>query len=207
MSTTRFRQLGAGLLLGWFTLAACGNDDVSIRPPSSNTSPDGEAPSESVHDAGGGSTNPLDGGSSDGAPTDAGIDAPSPRACTGSGTVPLGDYLAADGAQHWLRKTASATTYTRIPGGQPTPSKTPVLWQITQTCSDQKAFIATNEGGTFARVDWKATLDGIDLCIAIEGAADAAAAIAAPSSNASATATGCNGAPWTLLASRKDGGR
>lgn len=195
------QQLAGAALLGC-ALAATGcdgknsdthrarGDDAAWSAPSGDHDPGPERPEDAE--------GKRDGG-----------DAPVPtRACTGGTVLPVtGDYVDGSGTEHWLRKTASATTYTRVPGGAPVPAKPPTLWRIVETCPDQKSFVAVSENATFARVDWTTYGTGLHLCIAAEEMPDASAAFAAPTSAADALGTGCKGGPWTLLGTAKDGGK
>lgn len=187
------------IVLSWLPLAGCDGDIASA--PADAGSMTGEDASVPEKDAG------VEDSGADSSPTDSGSDATTPMTCTGSDALSIaGNYVAADGSQHWLRKTASATTYAQLPAkgpgaGSPPP---PVLWKITQVCSTEKAFIAAGETGKFARVDWVEDGTGLQLCVAIEDAVDAAAALAASKSTAG-SATGCKGGPWTTLTT-KDGG-
>lgn len=174
-----------------------GSEDDGAKVPRGTR----DAGHDRPEDAGG----ELDSGSDGG-------DASVPSACTGGMVLPVtGDYVDASGTEHWLRRTASATTYTRVHGGTPVPAKPPALWRVVETCPDQKTFVAVSENATYARVDW--TTDGLGqgsrlyLCIAAGEMANAAAAFAAPKSNANALGAGCKGGPWTLLTIAKDGGK
>jgi hypothetical protein len=140
---------------------------------------------------------------------DGGGDASEPGpTCSGGTVLPvLGSYVDATGTEHWLRTTASATTYTRVPGGAPVPAKPPTLWRVVETCPDQKLFVAVSENATFARVDWTQDGEGLHLCVAAEEMADVNAALAAPKSDVKALGTGCKGGPWMLLSAAKDGGK
>lgn len=173
-----------------------GGDDAGASSPSRDHDPGPERPEDAGSKADSGSDD--DGGDAS-VPT---------HACTGGTLLPVtGDYVDGSGTEHWLRKTASATTYTRVPGGAPVPAKPPTLWRIVETCPDQKSFVAVSENATYARVDWTNDAAGLHLCIAAEEMADAAAAFAAPKSNANALGAGCKGGPWTLLTTAKDGGK
>jgi hypothetical protein len=189
------KRLGLGaIVLGWLVLAAC-NGDTAPADAGSTTEDDASVPGKDAE--------PKDSGT-DSPPKDSGADATTPMTCTGDGTLSIvGNYVAADGSQHWLRKTASATTYARVPSGKADNTNPPTIWKITQVCSTEKAFVATSEAGKFARVDWAQSPAGLQLCVAVEDAADAAAALAAGKSTA-ASPTGCKGRAWTTLTA-KDG--
>lgn len=189
-------RVGVGVtMLGALVFAACGGDTQSSGSTDSGTNglEDASAPTK-------------DAGAKDSSVGDADSkDATTPLSCTGSSALDvLGHYVASDGAQHWLRKTATATTYTRVPAGQADNAKPPTLWKITQICSDQKAFIATSPTGKFARVDWAGTASALELCVPIEEAASVADVLAIGATTAGSP-TGCQGKAWTTLTS-KDGG-
>lgn len=173
-----------------------GGDDAGATAPSGDHAPAPDRPEDA-------------GSKADSGSDDDGGDASVPgHACTGGTVLPVtGDYVDDSGMEHWLRKTASATTYTRVPGGAPVPAKPPTLWRIVETCPDQRSFVAVSENATFARVDWTTDGAGLHVCIAAEEMPDARAASAAPTSAANALGTGCKGGPWTLLGTAKDGGQ
>ena len=196
------RLASVGLLVCGLAATGCdgkaadttGSEDGGAKVPSGEH----DAGRDGTQDAGG----ELDSGNDGG---DASVPA---QACTGGTVLPVtGDYVDESGAEHWLRKTASATTYTRVPGGAPVPAKPPTLWRVVETCPDQKTFVAVSEIATYARVDWTTDGAGVHLCIAAGEMVDVAAAFAAPKSNADALGAGCKGGPWTLLTSAKDGGK
>ena len=163
---------------------------------------DGAKAPTGKHDAG------RDGSEDAGGELDGGDASVPPQGCTGGTVLPVtGDYVDESGTEHWLRKTASATTYTRVPGGAPVPTKPPTLWRVVETCPDQKTFVAVSENATYARVDWTTNAAGLHLCIAAGEMPDVAAAFAAPKSNVDALGAGCKGGPWTLLTIAKDGGK
>jgi hypothetical protein len=190
------RRIGVGVtMLGALVFAACGGDTQSSNPVDGGTNAleDASAPTK---DAGGKDSTIEDAGGKDATP---------PLSCTGNAALDiLGNYLAGDGAQHWIRKTATATTYTRVPAGKADNATPPTLWKITQVCSDQKAFIATSPTGKFARVDWTGTASALQLCVPIEEAASVADVLAIGATSAGSP-TGCQGKAWTTLTA-KDGG-
>ncbi|MDF2698212.1 MAG: hypothetical protein K0S65_6595, partial [Labilithrix sp.] len=161
------KRFGLGaIVLGGLVLAAC-DGDTAPADAGGTTDEDASVPGK---DAG-----PKDSGT-DSPVKDSGPDATTPMTCTGDGALSIvGNYVAADGSQHWVRKTASATTYARVPSGKADNAKPPTIWKITQVCSTEKAFIATSETGKVARVDWAQGATGLQLCVAIEDAVDAAA--------------------------------
>ncbi len=202
----RKQHAGAALLAFALAVAGCdgktsdthrgGGDDAGGSAPSGDHDPGRERPEDAGSKA-------DSGGNDDGG--DASVPA---HVCTGGTVLPVtGDYVDGSGTEHWLRKTASATTYTRVPGGAPLPEKPPTLWRVVETCPDQKTFVAVSENATFARVDWANDAAGLHLCIAAEEMPDPAAAFAAPKSSATALGAGCKGGPWMLLTNAKDGGR
>ena len=192
MWTWNSMTIGAIALMSTSACSSTTDDAVSRTGP-----PDGPRGAE---DAG---RLDLDGGHDADAALDVG-------GCSGSSVLPdavIGDHVAADGSEHWIRVTPRATTYTRVPAGAPTPSIPPTLHRVTKVCGDQRAFIAAGADGRYTRVDWSADASGLRFCIAAVDVADAASAIAAPSTDASAATTGCLGRPWIVLARLGDGGR
>ncbi|WP_146651793.1 hypothetical protein [Labilithrix luteola] len=195
------RRIGVGVtMLGALVFAACGGDTQSLNPLDGGTNAleDASAPTK---DAGG-----KDSAVEDAGGKDAGGDAAVvPLSCTGNSALDIvGNYVAGDGAQHWIRKTATATTYTRVPAGKADNAKPPTLWKISQVCSDQKAFIATSPTGKFARIDWTGTASALQLCVPIEEAASVADVLAIGATTPGSP-TGCQGKAWTTLTA-KDGG-
>lgn len=192
-------------LAAWAALAAvaCNGEvlNANVADASTDGGIDEATPVDRGIDAG---PEVTDAGGEDSDASDA-SDPLGPMVCTGSGILPiLGNYVASDGSQHWLRKTATATTYARIPAGAATHDNPPVLWKIVHVCADQTAFVAMSETSTYARVEWNESAQGLSVCVAIENAADSAAALAVPRP-VPASPTGCNGGPWTSLTA-KDGG-
>ncbi len=193
-------------------VAACGGGDSSSPPPAdagldASTAPvDGSTPpgdSGSTTDASGTTADAA----ADAATPDAGLDGSAAFPCSGGKPLPIfGNYLASDGTTHWLRQSASAATYSRIPAGAPASKSPPSLWLITQVCSDQQVFVAQSETSTYARVDFAQSGDSVQVCVASQGAADPMTALAAPVS-VPGSATGCQGSTWTTLSKLKtDGG-
>ncbi len=139
------------------------------------------------------------------ASSDARVDAVTTLACTGGAPLAItGTYVEANGTQHWLKRTATSVTYSRLAGGTPNNAAPPSLWSIVQVCSDQKVFVAKSETGTFSRVDWVVDSTGLSICVAVDGAENALAALSAPVPTPGSV-TGCKGAAWIALA-KKDGG-
>ncbi|AKV00506.1 hypothetical protein AKJ09_07169 [Labilithrix luteola] len=166
---------------------ATNGEDASTPSTDSGAKPDA---SEPIKDAGA-----SDAGASDG-------EAEAPMTCTGSGELAItGKYVEADGTQHWLTKTATATTYVRVPSGAADNTRPPTLWKITRVCSNEKAFLVASPTGTFARVEWMQDTKGLSLCVAATEMADENAALSAPKS-APITATGCKGAAWALVTTK-----
>jgi len=206
------RKLHVGAALLACALAATGCDGKTNDTHRGGGEDSGASAPSGDHDAG--RERPEDAGSpADSGSDDDGGDASVPaQACTGGTVLPVtGDYVDGSGTEHWLRKTASATTYTRVPGGAPGPAKPPTPWRAVGTCPDQKTFAAPPQNATHARALWTtdALQDGsrLHLCVAAEEMADVAAAFAAPKSNANALGAGCKGGPWMTLTTAKDGGR
>lgn len=191
------KRIGIGVtMLGALVFAACGGNTQSSDAVDAGTN--------GLEDA---STPTKDAGAKDSSVVEdaGGKDATTPLSCTGSSALEIaGNYVAGDGAQHWIRKTATATTYTRVPAGQADNAKPPTLWKITQICSDQKAFIATSPTGKFARVDWTGTASALQLCVPIEEAASVADVLAIGATTAGSP-TGCQGKAWTTLTAKGGG--
>jgi hypothetical protein len=183
-----------------FAVGAC-NGTSSATTPS-----DAAPPSDT------GTTEPLEGGSSPGpdasnvpdassddtspdagASTDAG-EAGSPCSTDG-GLAAAGNYVASDGTQYWLRKSATAATFTFVPGGTPANTSPPHLARIREVCSQWLGIAGTD--GTFARVDWASVTGGLLLCPRSVTSLDAAATL--PGANPNDADAGCGGNPWISL--------
>jgi hypothetical protein len=208
LNTVHFALIRAGLpaLAICGAIAACDSNDAAPPLPTVDGGSGSSTPVDASTPARDSGSSTPDSGTADSTPTDAAPDVTAASMCTGGAPLPIfGNYVAGDGALHWLRRSASAETYSRVPAGAPSNATPPTLWLITQVCSDQNVFVAMSETSTYARVDWARSSSEVQLCIAVEGATNAAAALAAPASVPD-SATGCNGGAWTVL-SRTDGGQ
>jgi hypothetical protein len=167
---------------------------TDATPPGSDGSVDGsdvaEDASTDTADAKGGANAAIDGGSEAG------------RACSASGPIAIaGNYAAADGTQYWVRKTATAATFTVVPpatdaGDASAPISLPRLSRIKRVCPQWLGLAATD--GSFARLDWESTSGGLQVCIRSTASLDTATGLAA--TDPSNGSTGCNGNPWIALA-------
>lgn len=118
-------------------------------------------------------------------------------ACSVDGAlVVAGAYVAKDGTRHWLRRSATATTYSVVPGGAPEPAVPPRLYRVAEVCSGW--LLLAEVGGGASRLDWAQGGDGLHLCVRPAANAGAAKVLAAP--DADNVATGCAGSAWTVLA-------
>jgi hypothetical protein len=191
------------LFVGAAWISACGgrvDHPPGRRTPPPNTGErdastfdDGGASDAAANDA----SEPAD-ASNDGSPLDAGDrDATSDADVCPSGAVLsiAGDYVASDKTEYWLRKTATATTYTVVPAGAPTPSALPQLYRVSSICPHWLSL--SNTDGTFARLDWTESESSLRICV--RSVPDLNEARKLPNPDAADTATGCAGAPWTEL--------
>ncbi len=163
---------------------------------SSSTTPSDAGPSDT------GTIAPLEDG---GAPpdasnlSDASTDGETSSPCSPApdgGLGPAGDYVASDGTQYWLRQSATAATFTVLPGGTPANASPPHLARIGEIGSEWLGVAGTD--GTFARVDWASVDGGLLLCRRAVTSLDAAAAL--PGANANDADAGCGGNPWISVA-------
>lgn len=148
-----------------------------------------------VEDARASSDAALRDASVDGAPT---ADASPPDAgnCSNTGTLAIaGDYVAAGGTEHWLRQTATATTYAVVPGGVPTPTSLPKLFRVRLFCDHWLSLEGT--GGDAVRLDWTTLSGALSICVRSVTIANAATSLSTPDANDAGA--GCNGAPWLAL--------
>jgi hypothetical protein len=180
-------------------LAACGGlmSSVSAGDAGIGAGPIDAGDDALAGDAGARSTGDAacpDGESGDGAGEASIVDA---GTCSAQGALAIsGDYTAADGTRHWLRKSATASTYTVVPPGMPVPSALPRLFRIESVCSSQWMLLESTDGA-YGRLDW-ATV-GSSLSICVRTVSDASAAVALTSPDPGAPATGCAGSAWTAL--------
>lgn len=117
-------------------------------------------------------------------------------ACTSGGALPsAGDYTASDGAEHWLRKTATAATYTIVPAGAPDPATPPKVFRVSLVCGSW--LLVEAPGSDVRRLDLAAIGGGLRVCLRPAANANAAAALSTP--DPAAAATGCAAGPWTVL--------
>lgn len=117
--------------------------------------------------------------------------------CPSDGALGIaGDYVASGGAQYWLRKSATATTYTIVPSGPPMASAPPQLFRIRGICSTWLLLAGTD--GSIERLDWATGDVALRICVRAAVSAGAAALLSIP--DAGDSATGCAGAAWLSLA-------
>jgi hypothetical protein len=117
-------------------------------------------------------------------------------ACTSGGALPsAGDYTAPDGAEHWLRKTATAATYTIVPAGAPDPATPPKVFRVSLVCGSW--LLLEVRSNDVRRLDLATVGGGLRVCLRSAANATAAAALATPDS--AAATTGCGAGPWTTL--------
>jgi hypothetical protein len=133
---------------------------------------------------------------SDDASADAGHDpdatAADANACVAGGALAIaGDYVATDRTEYWLRKTATATTYTLVPP----PPALPSLFRVTTVCTRYLALAGTD--GTFARLDWVQGDTTLRVCVRPATSGAGVGQLSAP--DGANAATGCGGAPWLVL--------
>jgi hypothetical protein len=115
------------------------------------------------------------------------------NACSSDGGLAVtGDYVAADGTHYWLRQSATATTFTVVPGGTPSNTAPPHLARIREMCPQWLGAAGTD--GTFARVDWASVDGGLLLCQ--RGAASLGAAAALSGADPNDVDAGCGGNAW-----------
>jgi hypothetical protein len=182
--TRRWSTLAAGLSLG-SVLLGCGS--------SSNAAGDG-GPGVTDADPDGTVEASVDGGS------EAAVDAGGPCPADGAISI-LGDYTAPDGSERWLRKTATATTFSVVPGGAPDASSLPSLYRVASVCSGTAPGAAgtlalAGLDGSAARLDWT-NASGVSVCF--RAAVATTAALALPPPDGANTTTGCGGAAWLAL--------
>jgi hypothetical protein len=203
----RWCAVAAGLSVGSALLACSSSSDTATGGGSPSTSGDGSATTEPGTDAG---TTPVarsdattdasdsrwpDGGSDTGADAaaEAGV------VCTTDAAIAIaGDYTAPDGSERWLRKTATATTYSVVPRGTADASNLPALYRVASVCSGTTAgtLALASLDGTAARLDWT-NASSVSVCF--RAAANTTAALALPPPDATNAATGCAGAAWQSL--------
>jgi hypothetical protein len=157
------------LLSASAVLAACGGH--TGHSGSSHHDPDAGAQEASTPvvdaraplDAGVDASEAMDGGSPDaGQPHDAGADASPAEECTPGGALPIaGDYVAPNGTEHWLRRSATATTYTVVPSTGAPPALQ--LFRVTSVCTHHLALAGTS--GVSARLDWTRTDTSLRICV------------------------------------------
>ena len=209
-------QSAGGLALA-FALIGCGSSSSNGHQAADSGSPDATDASHS--DAAIDAAPPSSDGAVDGSPVgedasndaasdtadandaaDAAIDAGT--ACTPNGPIAAaGNYAAADGTQYWLRKTATAATFTVVPpaidaSDASAPVSLPSLSRIKLVCAQWLGLAGTD--GSFSRLDWATTSGGLQVCVRSTASLDAAAGLAAP--DPSSASAGCHGSPWIALA-------
>lgn len=121
-----------------------------------------------------------------------------PAACSTERELEIaGDYTDTSGAEHWLRATATATTYTIVPAGAPTPENLPSLFTVERVCADMDRLILRAEDGSFSRLDYLADEGALQICVVSADYLEAAINAALPDFNE--LASGCAGEPFTAL--------
>lgn len=194
----------AATCLGVALAAACNGSGASGAPAGGDASaPDTASDDASSDDASSDDASDANAATEADAAADAG-DASS--GCSSDGAiVAAGDYVAAGGTQYWLRRSATAATFTIVPGGTPSASSPPSLARIQRVCPSWLGVAGTDEStrgdaspvSTFARLDWATVTGGLLLCQRAASSLDAAASLAA--ANPQDTAAGCGGAAWLSL--------
>lgn len=152
----------------------------------------GEAGSRADVGSGGEAGSTGDGG--------AGGDSSSP-ACVAPTTLPiLGDYVAQNGDELWLRDSGKAVTLTRVAPGKPSAAKLPSLWQVMSVCGAESALVLRNAAGRFARLDYVKGGSSLTVCFSSKTADSAELAAEIPAADRANTIdAGCNGGPWTRV--------
>jgi hypothetical protein len=124
------------------------------------------------------------------------VDTQAPDRCVEGGALTIGgDYRTAEGEEHWLRRSPTASMYAVVPAGEPSPSNPPLLWAITHACDRWLALEGMD--GSAARLDWARADDALWLCR--RGAASFDAARTLERADADDLESGCDGAAWTVL--------
>jgi hypothetical protein len=167
------------------------SNDASVREPDATTAiPDASTPiAVEAGTDGSADTLPDAARIPDAAPPDANV-------CSSDGALTIaGDYVAADKTQYWFRKSATATTYTVVPGAG-APSPLPQLFRVTSVCPRRLSLAGTD--GSVARLDWVNAADSLRVCV--RSSKDSADLEALPLPDMASDATGCAGGPWIALA-------
>ncbi len=121
---------------------------------------------------------------------------PGVGACAPGGALPIGgDYKAPEGTEHWLRRTATAATYSVVPAGPPVLSNPARLFRIEHVCGQALLLLAPD--GTASRLDWSTAAGSFRICVRPASSIVAAAGMVIPDPD---VAAGCASGPWTTLA-------
>jgi hypothetical protein len=116
--------------------------------------------------------------------------------CSTHGLIAVaGDYTGPDGTGYWLRKSATAATFTVVPAGAPVPSALPQLFRVEDVCP--RWLLLESTDGRFGRVDWATVGGGLGICVRASASARAVTALALP--DPGNAATGCAGSAWIAL--------
>lgn len=203
------------LSLGCFALVACGNDNLiegrdgdgdgssSGGSASGGDTAQGGATSTGGRQATGGRA--ATGGDAQGGEGGAGTGGDtasggSSGSCVGDAALSfVGDFTSADGRKHWLRSTATATTYAIVPGGAATPLALPELEILVENCEDFGFFVTQRADSKFSRFDFEKEGSNLWLCAHDDAYASKQAAIDAPAADASSLIQGCEEGPWLGL--------
>ncbi len=111
----------------------------------------------------------------------------------------LGDYLASDGSELWVRQSATALTLTRLPPGPARADARPTLWKVARVCAADRSFVLESSDASFERVDFAAAGSKVYWCMSAIHAIDVEGAVAAAPATLSDARTGCRGGPLLTL--------
>ena len=214
---------GARLALGigCFVLVACGNDNVTDghddagtdgedgngsasggaatggRASGGDAAQGGEAATGGAVATGGDTAQGGEGGAHTGGDTGSGG---SPGSCSGASALSfVGDFTSNDGRKHWLRTTATATTYAVIPGGVATTLALPELEILAENCENFGFFVTERADSKFSRFDFEKEGSNLWLCGHGEAFTSKQAAVDAPAADPSSLIQGCESGPWLGL--------
>ena len=188
--------IGAALAFGAAIFSGCVE---GMEPP-----PDGGLMDVAIGVDGGGDAHVIPDAHrpSDAPRLDAGSDAPVIEPGTCSGAVPpalFADRVASDGTEHWLRQTATATTYVTLPHVRSRASL-PAIHDVREACGDQRVLIAETAAATFTRIDFLVgTAGALHLCTRTDFTSSEAARAATPADETALNTNGCDGHAWAAL--------
>jgi hypothetical protein len=111
----------------------------------------------------------------------------------------LGDYVARDGSQFWLRQSTTALTLVEVPAGVARQSALPSLWTVVRVCSLQQSFVVQTDLARFERVDFEVKESEIAWCMSAASSPDLETALALPRADPGEPSSGCHGGPFVLL--------